>query len=132
MLKLTIYWSIGFIVGIFLGFTVSRFVALHDAVFSTASVIRDALQCFVILVYLLSICCHFKNFAVRQFVSPSPSQNTFHVAANRSNDSCFFSSVASAYTSMVVLMSLCPMTDWMTFRLVSCSQSLVQKVCRRW
>lgn len=37
------YWSMGFIVGIFLGFTVSRFVALHDAVFSTASVIHDAL-----------------------------------------------------------------------------------------
>ena len=27
------YWSMGFIVGIFLGFTVSRFVALHGAVF---------------------------------------------------------------------------------------------------
>ncbi|EFB76219.1 hypothetical protein SUBVAR_06005 [Subdoligranulum variabile DSM 15176] len=37
------YQSIGFIVGIILGFTLTRFVALHDAVFSTAPVIHDAL-----------------------------------------------------------------------------------------
>ena len=35
--------SMGFMVGIFLGFTVLRFVALHGAVFSTDPVIHDAL-----------------------------------------------------------------------------------------
>lgn len=65
-LKLEIYCSIGFIVGILSEISLQRFVMLHNRVFTCNPGIHNPSWFAAILVVLLSICCPWKNFAVRQ------------------------------------------------------------------
>ena len=64
--KLEIYCSIGFIVGILSGTGLQCFVMLHNRIFTCVPGIHNPSWFAVILVVLLSICCPWKNFAVRQ------------------------------------------------------------------
>ena len=93
--KLEIYCSIGFIVGILSGTGLQCFVMLHNRVFTCVPGIHNPSWFAVILVVLLSLeefCCQTKR-SVRALLCY---QKISSVVAKRSNDSCFFSSVASA------------------------------------